>query len=154
MTGSCLASGDSALSAGTPVTVVELGTEQVVRPSSVIGRATRDGGCAHVASNAASTVEDQPAALYDVTEWTTEPGATGIAWVGPPTTMPVVDGRATGDLDGDGVAETFTVCASSEGLHFAVFSGAAYSGKASWRGYRYLGYDVEPDCPEGFLEGG
>ena len=154
LSGACLASPDSALPAGTPFTVVELGTEQVLSKTTVVGPATRDGACARLLTEGFVTVDDRPAALYDVTDWTTQLGSTGIAWTGPPTTISLVGGRATGDLDGDGVDETFTVCASSEGLHFAVFDGAPYSGKATWWGYLYLGYDVEADCPEGFLPGG
>ena len=51
------------------------------------------------------------------------------------------------DLNGDGVAETFTQCASSEGLWFRVWSGPAYKGTPLWSGYYYLADDTEVTCP-------
>jgi hypothetical protein len=57
---------------------------------------------------------------------------------------PAVD-PAQPDLDGDGAAETVTECTSLEGVHVVVSPG---EGKSSWHAYYYLGYDVEPTCPE------
>ena len=51
------------------------------------------------------------------------------------------------DLTGDGRPETFTQCATSEGVSFRVWSGTPYQGLPLWSGYYYLGYDVEANCP-------
>jgi hypothetical protein len=37
-------------------------------------------------------------------------------------------------------------CASSEGLHLTLWSGAPLKGTRLWHLYYYLGYDVEPTC--------
>jgi len=57
--------------------------------------------------------------------------------------------RANGgiDLDGDGVPEKFTQCATSEGVSFRAWNGMPYQGKPLWTGYYYLGYDTEANCP-------
>jgi hypothetical protein len=51
------------------------------------------------------------------------------------------------DIDGDGKADHFTQCATSEGISFAVWNIAPYKGTALWSGYYYLGYDIERTCP-------
>lgn len=59
-----------------------------------------------------------------------------------------VGSRVVGDLDGDGIEESFRSCASSEGLHLTVWSGQPLTGIRKWHSYYYLGYDVEPTCTE------
>lgn len=56
--------------------------------------------------------------------------------------------KVVGDLDGDGMAESFRSCASSEGIHLTVWSGQPLTGTRKWHSYYYLGYDVEPNCME------
>ena len=53
------------------------------------------------------------------------------------------------DLDGNGVADSFSVCDSLEGLNYHVWSGAPRQGEPIWWGYYYLGYELEgpSDCP-------
>ena len=58
----------------------------------------------------------------------------------------VTGARSSLDLDGDGRAESFRQCASGEGLHLTVWSGAPLKGRRRWHRYVYLGYDTEPDC--------
>jgi hypothetical protein len=43
---------------------------------------------------------------------------------------------------------TFYACTSSEGLHFIVWSGTPPRENRLWHRYYYLGYDVEPSCPD------
>ncbi len=71
-----------------------------------------------------------------------------IAIVAPAREPVVLSGVATADLDGDGVAERFRACTSSEGVHLTVWSGPPGRARLRWHRYFYLGYDVEPDCPE------
>lgn len=63
-----------------------------------------------------------------------------------PKPLTISRGRATTDLDKDGRLEFFRYCASSEGLHFTVWTGAPLTGKRRWHFYYYLGYDVVPSC--------
>jgi len=72
----------------------------------------------------------------------------GYAVRAPRRDVRVVAGRAEADLDRDGVPEHFQSCASTEGLHPTVWSGEPLRGVNRWTRYYYLGYDVEPTCPE------
>jgi hypothetical protein len=62
--------------------------------------------------------------------------------------LAVTGSTVAGDLDGDGVLETFRVCTSTEGLHLTVWSGEPLKGTRRWHRYFYLGYAVEPSCEE------
>lgn len=52
------------------------------------------------------------------------------------------------DLNNDGMRDTFSFCATSEGISFEVWSAKPYKSKSIWNGYYYLGYDIESNCPE------
>ncbi|PSB43303.1 hypothetical protein C7B80_24725 [Cyanosarcina cf. burmensis CCALA 770] len=54
--------------------------------------------------------------------------------------------KVVGDLDSDGIEESFRSCASFEGLHLTVWSGQALTGTRKWHSYYYLGFDIEPTC--------
>ncbi len=41
-----------------------------------------------------------------------------------------------------------TTCTSMEGVHTIEWTGKPYASKIAHASYQYLGYDVEPDCPE------
>jgi hypothetical protein len=151
--GRCLVTSDAALPAGTRVAVITLGTEQGLAEASVVGPATSGEACVSLSGERQGTVQAEEGLLYEVTDWSSGSATLGIAWIGEPVTIAVTDGRASSDLDADGVDEFFTVCSSSEGLHFGVWRGAPFSGSAVWSGYYYLGYDLEPDCPPGSLPG-
>lgn len=58
------------------------------------------------------------------------------------------DGVARADLDADGVLESATLCASTEGVHLNVWSGAPLKGRRRWHRYVYLGQDLEPSCSD------
>jgi len=72
----------------------------------------------------------------------------GYAVRAPRSLFRVVSGRAEADLDGDGAPEHFQSCASLEGLHPTVWSGEPLRGVERWSRYYYMGYDLEPNCPE------
>lgn len=69
-----------------------------------------------------------------------------IAVVRPAGPVSVRRGVASGDLDGDGRAEFFRACASTEGNHLTVWTGRPLTGKRVWHSYYYLGFDVVPNC--------
>ena len=75
-----------------------------------------------------------------------EPLPPSIAVVGPAGAVSVRRGVASGDLDGDGRAEFFRACSSTEGNHLTVWTGRPLVGKRRWHSYYYLGFDVVPDC--------
>jgi len=52
------------------------------------------------------------------------------------------------DLNNDGIQDSFSSCASSEGINFDIWSAIPYKSKNIWNGYYYLGYDIDPNCPD------
>jgi hypothetical protein len=67
----------------------------------------------------------------------------------------VLDGKNTSasnsealDLNNDGIRDSFSFCATSEGISFDVWSATPYKSKSIWNGYYYLGYDIDSNCPE------
>jgi hypothetical protein len=71
-----------------------------------------------------------------------------VAVVDPVTPIVLRDRTIDADLDGDGTKESFRTCASSEGVHFQVWTGAPLDGKPRWHWYYYAGYDTEYTCTE------
>ena len=80
-------------------------------------------------------------------------GLPAIALYGVDASFGKADDLVVSDLDGDGKQEYFRSCASSEGIHFTVWSGKPLQGKLRWRQYLYLGYDVEATCTPTEIEG-
>jgi hypothetical protein len=82
--------------------------------------------------------------------------ATGLApgriWFAVPRVPTTAAGQNL-DLDGDGEAETFRVCNSTEGLHFSVWTGAPGAGTRRWHRYWYVGYDMVPTCTDADFPG-
>ncbi len=75
-----------------------------------------------------------------------EPMPPAIAVVGSAGAVKVRRGIASGDLNGNGRAEFFRICTSTEGNHLTVWTGRPLRGRRVWHSYYYLGYDVVPDC--------
>jgi hypothetical protein len=44
-------------------------------------------------------------------------------------------------------SETFSQCATSEGVRFSIWNGVAYKRKLIWSGGYCLGYATEENCP-------
>lgn len=75
-------------------------------------------------------------------------GAIGMALRTSPRFLPLRNGRVESDLDGDGVLERYSECASHEGLHFEIWEGVApWSGEPRADIYHYVPFDLEPNCP-------
>jgi hypothetical protein len=58
------------------------------------------------------------------------------------------DSGITADLNGDGHADTFRSCTSTEGVHLTVWAGKPLESRRLWHSYYYLGYDVDPTCTD------
>jgi hypothetical protein len=66
----------------------------------------------------------------------------------------IMNGRAYGDVDGDGSEEIARVCTSMEGLHFTLWRQSTGSPpRRVGHLYHYLGYDVDPSCTEDEVKG-
>jgi hypothetical protein len=142
----CLSISNAHLTEGTELSVVLPDRPQRVFKATVEGKA--DGSCSRnpeAADPGASfywlkLVGDKRATKQG------EPLPAAIAVVGSARPLSIRRGVASGDLDGDGRAEFFRACASSEGNHLTIWTGRPLLGKRVWHAYYYLGYDVVPDC--------
>jgi len=74
--------------------------------------------------------------------------AVGIGIIGRKVTFDLGD-VVQAELDGVEPAETFRACASTEGAHLTIWSGAPLVGQRRWHAYYYAGYDTETDCTPG-----
>ncbi len=98
-----------------------------------------------LASGCGLEIADQDERAYRLAASSAAPG---VLWVG------VVDSAGTYaltppfDIDRDGKPEQFRECASLEGVHFTVWTGAPPAGVRRWHYYYYFGYDVDPTCSD------
>ena len=155
----CLAIKNHTLEPGTPATFIifDLDNERLLderiltkRVAGKILGKTRSGERCRALSEVTNGVnDDEDVSFYEV--WfegfeTLDPGyifGFGILGLEADKTDPI-------DMDGNGVADSFSVCNSSEGVNYYVWRGAPRQGEPIWRGYYNIGYELEgpSDCPE------
>jgi len=70
----------------------------------------------------------------------------GIGIVGGIDTLTATANRAIVRFPNDSAHWSFDVCSSREGLHYSIDRLSVDSIVTLWDGYKYLGYDVVPDC--------
>jgi hypothetical protein len=136
----CLAIHRQKFVAGSRVTLVLLRAPQSVAEAEVLRPA--DGACPNPDES------DRSLHRYEIKilKGTLEPSTFAIAVFGSSSQFLTHEDAVTADVDGDGIAESFRSCTSSEGVHLTVWSGKPIEGKRRWHQYYYLGYDVEADC--------
>jgi hypothetical protein len=132
---------DDALPAGTLVTLVWLDEPQRLTRARIL--APRDAPW----TVAGMPVEGRAYELH-TTEIDSDDRQFAIAITGDVGAPSAVGGKVAIDLDGDGRQETFKMCASSEGVHFTVWSGEPLQSPQGWHRYLYLGMDLEPTCTD------
>src|SRR5205814_10340368 len=120
----------------TALTVVWMTDPQRASEARIIGRR------AH-AWDVAGTPVDGSAYDVDVTGGAPMANEYGIAVVSSRSPVAGKGSLVHIDLDGDGEAETFRQCASTEGLPLTVWSGEPLQGPLDWHGYVYPGTDPE-----------
>jgi hypothetical protein len=144
----CLAVFDPAVGVGTRVALIDQQpTDEATTLSEgvVSGTLASCGGRLADPSSTGTVPSLYVVSLAPGSSWA---GGAVIAVVEPPEDIAKVDGVVATDLDGDGTRESFGVCASSEGLHYLVWTGSALDGRLRWHRYLYLGYDLEPSCTD------
>lgn len=88
-----------------------------------------------------------------IADGTMPPVGVVFAILEPSRPVAVRDGQVEADLDGDGAVESFRVCASTEHLHFMVWTGSPGQGRPRWHDTYYVGYDMVPSCTEQDVSG-
>jgi hypothetical protein len=140
--GSCLAIADKMLALDTPVAIVSFDDT----PSVIDARV---GGLTMSSERCPALLDDRRVANvtkgWSFYELRLPPAPTVDLGIG--VTGDVRRVNAGIDVSGDGIADMFTQCATSEGISFAVWSGTPYQGTPLWSAYYYLGYDTTATCP-------
>ena len=139
VTGSCLATANKTLTAGSKLTVVSMDDRSTIVDGRVLGGATSDETCPPLLQDRRKQNESKWS-FYEV-----KLDAAVDLGIGVTGDTNVVQGGI--DVTGDGKPEAFTQCATSEGVSFRIWSGTPYKGLPLWSGYYYLGYDTEANCP-------
>jgi hypothetical protein len=139
VTGSCVATANKTLTAGSAIAVVSLDDKSSIVDGRIVGRATSDATCPPLLQDRRKQNEARWS-FYELK--LSAPVDLGIGVTGSPK---LVQGGI--DLTGDGKAEKFTQCSTSEGVSFRIWAGTPYQGMPLWSGYYYLGYDVQSNCP-------
>jgi hypothetical protein len=145
--GSCAASLRADLPSGTPLFVVIISNPQTIVRVHISGRGPSPESCPALAEGRFEVNARGDASFYTLSGGL-DATQVGIALVGPHESPSLQRGIAHVDLEHDGHSQVFTACASSEGIHFAVWNDRPYAGEPRWTGYYYVGADQEPNCPD------
>lgn len=129
--GNCLAIMNSGLPVGTPLTVVQPDHPQRLSSATVAGNANSGETCKALLEDRRKVNADSGYTFYRV-DVKSEINL-GIAMLG------------TGNRIED---YGFSYCSTTEGIAFTLKALPKDGGAALWRGYYYLGYDTEPNCPD------
>ena len=157
-TDGCLAMVNPSVAPGTKLTLVDYAADNAltmyppgVGDATVVERLIADCDKGHLANYDVPSAEVRVSGpdyyrLQLGTPWNGSPYV--LAIVNPASAVTLVDKRPRGDLDGDGKKESFRACASSEGIHYQVWSGEPFTGQPRWHWYVYAGYDLESTCTD------
>ena len=143
----CLAIKNGNLDPGNEVMIVSFEKEQQSYAASIDKKADSNTNCPQLLEDRKAINLTEGYAFYILKQGTSKLDL-GIGLVGTKPKLQKLNGQITGDINNDALLEYFTQCSSSEGIHFSVWSEKPYQGEPVWTGYYYLGYDIEPNCPE------
>jgi hypothetical protein len=138
----CLAIDNPSLQPDSPVAIVGLADAPSLIDARIVGTTTSSAICPALLGDRRAINIGKGLSFYEVRLPPDARVELAIGVIG--DTARVGSGI---DISGDGVADRFTQCATSEGVSFAVWSGMPYQGSPLWSGYYYLGYDTESTCP-------
>jgi hypothetical protein len=137
----CLAIDNKMLEEGTPITGVGFGDSESIVEAKVVG-ATQSAALCPPLHEDRRAINSKSLSFYEIAPQDGRKVELGIGLIG--NVSRVGSGL---DVNGDGKPDHFTHCATSEGISFGIWNDTPYKGTALWKGYYYLGYDVDPTCP-------
>jgi hypothetical protein len=139
---SCLYISNDALSTGQRLQFVATSMPQAAGEAEIVSKA--DEACREPVQEQAGVFRYS----LKVTSGTLQAGSPAFAIADFRRQLASTAEGVTADLEGDGQAEFFRACTSSEGLHLTIWKGKPLQGLRRWHAYYYLGYDVVPDCTD------
>jgi hypothetical protein len=146
--GTCLAITNDNLISGSKVILVVLGDPQTLIKTTIQGVASAESGCFALFEDRVANNQKKNRSFYSVKLPDSESNTMAIGIVGEDIDITATNNKVNADLNSDGVAEAFGSCQTREGMKFFVWSGGANQGAPLWSDYYYLGYDLQPNCPE------
>jgi hypothetical protein len=145
--GACFAVKNNSLQPDVTLVIVKMDEPQSVIQANVLDQTVSDKVCPALLPDRKATNSAQGLSFYEVSFHDQQSVELGIGIVGLAT-----DGSTGIDVNGDGKADRFTQCATSEGISFGVWNGTPYQGRPLWSGYYHLGYDTRANCPGGAVQ--
>jgi len=149
--GSCLVIKASDLSRGTVMTLVDAEAAENRFRSKIIASAKNADECSPLAGDRKNVNAEDGKSFYliskpkEIQAETTFDFGIAVVFDAQGSLLPVSEMI---DLNNDGLPDSFSYCAASEGISFDAWSAIPYKSKNLWSGYYYLGYDIESNCPE------
>jgi len=142
--GNCFGVRNSNIPKGTSITIVKLDDDQKEIIGSIIRKAKNGEECYPLLDDRRDVNLGNGLSFYIVAS--DEPINLGIGFIKIESNRYSYIADSL-DLNSDGKRDTFSQCSTSEGIQFDIWEGEAYKSLLLWRGYYYLGYDIEPTCP-------
>lgn len=142
----CLAIKNNEIKSDDKISIVVLGKHQKVVISTIVKKYNSSIGCPQLLDDRKSINISEGNSFYLIKPLSKQIDL-GIVLVGKVNNIKEGRELVTVDINRDGKPDYFTECASSEGIHFSVWSEKPWKGKKLWTSYYYLGYDIEPNCP-------
>ena len=142
----CIAIKNAHIKKGTVISIVSLDTEQEILSGTIQDKTEKGSHCPALLEDRKAVNTADGYSFYTVQ--TTSQLELAIGLLNKQTKLKKANKIVVADVNGDGKQDVFTLCASSEGLHFDIWTEKPYAGEPIWSGYYYLAYDIEPNCPQ------
>ncbi len=140
----CFAVKNSNLSSGTEIVIVKLYETQETVMAKIVRKTDSDKECSALVEYRRDVNLWNDQNFYLISS--EEPVIIGIGIIQTKKDK-ILNAKGILDLNKDGVKDALNHCTTSEGIQFNIWEKEAYKSKLIWRGYYYLGYDTESDCP-------
>jgi hypothetical protein len=143
----CLAIKNTGLNTGEKINIIAFEMEQQLYTGTITNKTDTETSCPQLLEDRKAINIAEGYSFYTIKSDAKKLDI-GIGLVGINAALQKINNNIAGDINGDTIQDYFTQCSSSEGIHFNIWSNKPYKGKAIWTGYYYLGYDLEPNCPQ------
>ncbi len=141
----CFAVKNSNLSSGTDIVIVKLGETQETVMAKIVRKTDSGKECFPLVDYRRDVNLWNDQHFYLISS--EEPVIVGIGIIQAKKDK-ILTAKGILDLNKDGLKDILNHCTTSEGIQYNIWEKEAYKSKLIWRGYFYLGYGTESDCPD------